>query len=133
VVGAPNPTNKGIAPGRFVFEGSVFGPQGLDMMVFYMSRRLAESALLMGATVLSNDSISQWQFVPTSSPRFDFRGSVVGPQGLDIMLFYMSKRRAERAVAIGSTVLSNCSNSHRNRWPNSPLWPPGHSILEKAS
>jgi hypothetical protein len=86
-----------------------------------MSRRLPESALLIGSTVLSNDSIlhrhRSANSHPTPSPHFDSRGSLVGPQGLDIMVLYMSKRFAESALLIGSTVLSNNSNSHRQFAP----------------
>jgi hypothetical protein len=49
----------------------------------------------------------QWQFAPTPSPPFDSRGSVVGPPVLATMVFYMFERRAESALLIASTVLSN--------------------------
>jgi hypothetical protein len=101
-----------IAPGRFDFEGSVVGPQGLERMVCYMSRRRTESVFLIGSMVLSNDPISHRQFASIAPGRFDFEGSVVGPQGLVRMVFYMAKRLAEGALLIGSTVLSNDSNSH---------------------
>jgi hypothetical protein len=97
-----------------------------------MSRGPSERAVLIGSTVLSNDSISHRQFASMAPGPFDSQGSVVGPQGLDIMLCYMYGRLAESAVLIGSTVLSNDSISHRHRWPNSPLQPPGPSILEGA-
>jgi hypothetical protein len=42
----------------------------------------------------------------TNKP-FDFRGSVVGPQGLAEMVFCMFKRLAESTVLIAATVLSN--------------------------
>jgi hypothetical protein len=120
----------------FDFRGSVVEPQGRRKMLFYMSKRLAESALLIRSTVLSNDSNSHRQFAsiaPTPSPPFDFRGSIVGPQGLAQMLFYMSKRHAESALLIGSTVLSIASNSDRHRSGNSPLHPPHRSNFEEAS
>jgi hypothetical protein len=76
-------------------------------MVFYISRTLAESALLIGSTVLSNDSISHRQFASLGPRPFDFRGSVVGPWRVVIMVFHMSRTLAESMLLIASTVLSN--------------------------
>jgi hypothetical protein len=99
-------------------QGSVVGPPGLARMVFYMSRNLAESAVLIGSTVLSNDSSLHrhppCQFASTPSPPVDSQGSVVGPSRLANMLFYRPKNPAKRAVLIGSMVLSNDSNLHRH-------------------
>jgi hypothetical protein len=75
-------------------------------MVFYMSKRLAESALLIGSMVLSNDSISHRQFTSIAPGPLDLEGSVVGPRALARMVFYMSESLAESALLIGSTVLS---------------------------
>jgi hypothetical protein len=72
-----------------------------------MSKRLAENALLIGSTVLSNDSNSHRQFAPTASPQPDFQRSVVGPLVLAKMVVYMSKRLAESGLLIASTLLSN--------------------------
>jgi hypothetical protein len=119
--------------GPFDSQGSIVGPQALVQMVVHMSRRLAESALLIGSMVLSNDSNSRRQFVSIAPGPFDFRGSVVEPQALDRMVVCMSTRLAESALLIGSMVLSNDSNSHRHRSPNSLLWSPGPSIFEEAS
>jgi hypothetical protein len=44
-----------LAPGPFDCQGSVVGPPALAKIMFYMHRRLAESAVLIGSTVLSND------------------------------------------------------------------------------
>jgi hypothetical protein len=96
-----------IAPGRFDSQGSVVGPRGLDTALFYMCGRLAESAILIASTVLSNDSNSQWQFAPTASPPLDFQRSVVGPPALAEMNVYMSERLAESGLLIASTLLSN--------------------------
>jgi hypothetical protein len=123
------PTNSAAAD----FQGSIVGPQGLVKLVFYVSMRLAESALLIGSTVLPNDSNSHRQFASIAPWAFDSQGSVVGPQGLDMMVFYMSRNLAESALLLGSTVLSNDSNSHRHRSGNSHLQPPQPSILKKAS
>jgi hypothetical protein len=71
--------------------------------------------------VLSNDSDLHRQFASIDPGPFDSQGSVVGPLGLVKMVFYMSRRLAESALLIGSTVLSNDSNSHRHRSPNSLL------------
>jgi hypothetical protein len=49
----------------------------------------------------------QWQFAPTPSPPFDFRGSVVGPPAHAKTVSYMSERLAESALLIAATVLSN--------------------------
>jgi hypothetical protein len=59
-------------------------------MVFHMSKRLAESALLIGSTVLSNDSNLDRQFVSIAPGAFDFEGSIVGLPGLAKMVFYIS-------------------------------------------
>jgi hypothetical protein len=118
-----------IAPGPFDFPGSIVGPQGLNRMVFYMSVRLSKSAVLIGSTVLSNASYLDRQFAAIAPGPFDFPGSVVGPQGLERKVFYMSEDSSESAVLIGSMVLSNDSTSHRNSHPH----PPHPWILEKAS
>jgi hypothetical protein len=78
-----------------------------------MPRRLAESALLIASTVLSNDSNSHRQFASIAPEPLDFEGSVVGPLALAKTVFYMPRRRTESALLIASTVLSNDSNSHR--------------------
>jgi hypothetical protein len=111
-----------IASGRFDSQGSVVGPRGLATALFNMCGRLGESAILIASTVLSNDSNSHRQFAPTPSPPIEFRGSIVGPQGLHIMVSYMSKRLSESALLIGSTVLSNDSNSHGQFTSIAP-WP----------
>jgi hypothetical protein len=87
-----------------------------------MSRRLAESAVLIGSTVLSNDSNLDRQFASIAPGRFDSQGSVVGPRGLDTALFYMCGRLGESAILIASTVLSNDSNSHGQLASIAP-WP----------
>jgi hypothetical protein len=117
----------------FNFPGSVVGPQGLDIMVSYMADRLAEIALLIALTVLSNDSNSHRQFAPIAHGPFDSQRSVVGPQGLDIIVFYMFQRLAESALMIGLMVLSIATNSHRQRSGNSSLHPPHPSNFEEAS
>jgi hypothetical protein len=114
-------------------QGSVVEPPGLVTVMFYMSRRLAESALLIGSTVLSIDSNSHRQFPSIAPGPFDFRGSVVEPQGLARMLFYLSRKLAKSALLLGSTVLSIDSNSDRQRSGNSTLHPPHPSIFEEAS
>jgi hypothetical protein len=96
-----------IAPGPFDSRGSVIGPPGLAKTVFYMSRRLAESGLLIGLMMLSIASNSDRHRSAKPSAPFDFQGSVVGPRGLSKMVYYMSKRLAEIASLIASTVLSN--------------------------
>jgi hypothetical protein len=59
------------------FSKRVFGPPRLAKMVFYMSKSRPESAVFIGATVLSNDSNSYHhrsahrQFAPTPSPPVD--------------------------------------------------------------
>jgi hypothetical protein len=47
------------------------------------------------------------QFAAITSGRFDSQGSIVGPPVLATIDVYMSERRAESAVLIASTVLSN--------------------------
>jgi hypothetical protein len=93
------------------FQGTVVGLPGLAKVDLYMAEELAESALLIASTVLSNDYNShrhpQWQFAPTTSAPPDSRRSDVGPQGLNIMEFYMSRTLAESALLIAATVLSN--------------------------
>jgi hypothetical protein len=95
-----------IAPGPFDSQKSVVGPQGLDRMVFYMSKRYAGSALWTGLMVLSIASNSDRHRSAKASAPCDFQRSVVGPPGLATMVFYMCKRLAESASLIGSTVLS---------------------------
>jgi hypothetical protein len=102
-----HPQFASIAPGRFDFEGSIVGPQGLDKMVFYMSKRQAESVLLIRSTVLSHDPISHRQFASIAPGAFDSRGIVVGAQGVERVLVYMSRRLAESALLIAATMLSN--------------------------
>jgi hypothetical protein len=107
------------------FQRSVVGPQGLDKLVSYMSKKLAASASLIGSTVLSNDWNSHRQFASTPSPTFDSRGSVVGPQGLTKMVSYMFERLAESALLIAATVLSNDWNLHRHpQWQFAPTASP---------
>jgi hypothetical protein len=72
-----------------------------------MSGRLAENALLIALTVLSNASNSHRQFASIAHGPFDSQGSVVGPLGLATMVFYMTRRLAETALLIASTVLLN--------------------------
>jgi hypothetical protein len=103
--------------GPFDTQGIVVGPQGLNRRVQYMFRWLGKGALLTGSTVLSKNSHLDRQFASRAPGAFDSRGSLVGPQGLDIMVFYMSRRLAESALSIVSTVLSNNSNSHRQFAP----------------
>jgi hypothetical protein len=98
-----------------------------------MSERLAESRLLIGSTVLSNDSISHRQFASIAPAPLDFVGSVVGTPALARMVFYMSIRLAESASFIGSTVLSIASHSHRHRSANPHLQPLHPPILKKGS
>jgi hypothetical protein len=43
------------ASARFDSQESIVEPPALAKMVFYMDERLAESARLIGSTVLSND------------------------------------------------------------------------------
>jgi hypothetical protein len=76
-------------------------------MAVYMSERLAQSAVLIASTMLSIASNSDRHRSAKPSAPFDFQGSVVGPRGLSKMVYYMSKRLAESASLIGSTVLSN--------------------------
>jgi hypothetical protein len=66
-----------------------------------MSRRLAEEALLIGLTVFSNDSNLDRQFASIAPGAFDSQGSVVKPQGLVEMVFYISGTLAESAFLIG--------------------------------
>jgi hypothetical protein len=82
---------------------AVWLPHGCSLV----SKRLAESALLIGSIVLSNDSNSHRQFASIAPWPFDSQRSVVGPQGLDIVVSYMSRRLSESAFLIASTVLSN--------------------------
>jgi hypothetical protein len=91
----------------FDFRGSVVGPQGLDIMVFYIAERLAGIALLIALTVLSNDSNSHRQFASIAHGSFDSQRSAVGPQRLANTVRYMSERLAESALLIAATVLSN--------------------------
>jgi hypothetical protein len=81
----------------------------------------------------TNNSNSHRQFASIAPWPIDSQRSVVGPQGLDIMVFYESKRLAESALMIGLMVLSIASNSHRHRSGNSPLHPPHPSNFEEAS
>jgi hypothetical protein len=63
-------------------------------MVFYMYERLAESVVLIGSTVLSNDSILHPQFASMAPGPFDSRESIVEPPALPKTLFYMYKKLA---------------------------------------
>jgi hypothetical protein len=78
-----------------------------------MSKRPAESALLIGSTVLSNDSDSHRQFASIAPWPFDSHKSVVGPPADAKTVFYMSRGVTKSAVLLASTVLSNDSNAHR--------------------
>jgi hypothetical protein len=102
-------------------------------MDFSMSKTLVESAFFTGLMVLSFEIILHRQFPSIPHVLFDFQGSVVGPQRLDIMVFYMSRRLAESALMIGLMVLSIASNSHRHRSGNSPLQTPHPSNFKDAS
>jgi hypothetical protein len=85
----------------FDSQESIVGPPALFRMVFYMSRSLAESGLLIASTVLSNDSNLDRQFASIAPGAFDSQGSVVEPQGLAEMVFYISGTLAESAFLIG--------------------------------
>jgi hypothetical protein len=103
----------------FDSQKSLVGTPGLAKMVFYMSKYLAKSAVLIGSMVLSIDSNLHrhppCQFASTPSPPVDSQKRVVGPPGLAQMVFYMSSTsRAASAILIGSRVLSNDSNLHRH-------------------
>jgi hypothetical protein len=50
------------------------------------------------------------QFAAIAPRLFDSQGSIVGPQGLEKMVFYMDERYGESALLIGSTVLSIASD-----------------------
>jgi hypothetical protein len=80
---------------------SVVGPPAFARTVFYMCRRSGESALSIGSTVLSNDSNLDRQFASIAPGAFDSQGSVVEPQGLAEMVFYISGTLAESAFLIG--------------------------------
>jgi hypothetical protein len=80
------------------------------LIVFYMSKRLAESPLLIGSTVLSNDSHLDRQFASLAPGPFDSQGIVVGPQELAIMVFYITKTFTESSILICLMVLSLKSN-----------------------
>jgi hypothetical protein len=82
-----------------------------------MSKRLAERAVLIRSTVLSNDSHQDRQFASIAPGAFDSQGSIGGPPELARMVFYMSTNLAWSSVLIASTVLSNDWNSHRH-----PQW-----------
>jgi hypothetical protein len=123
---APTPS----AP--FDSQGSQVISPGLAKMLYYMSKSLAESTVLIGSTVLSNDSNSHRHFASIAPGRFDFEGSVVRPPWLALVVFHMPKKRTESAVSIGSTVLSIASNLHRHRSANSHLHPPHPWFLKEA-
>jgi hypothetical protein len=76
-------------------------------MLFYMSKRLAGCALLIGSTVLSNDSNAHRQFASKAPGLFHFEGSNVRPPALAKTVVYMSTRLAESVLLIASTLLSN--------------------------
>jgi hypothetical protein len=74
----------------FDFHGSVVEPPGLAKTVFYMSKRLAESAVLIGSMVLSNDSNSHRQFASIAPWLFDSQKSVVGFMPSFLMFYHPS-------------------------------------------
>jgi hypothetical protein len=100
----------------FDFQQSIVGPPAHDKTLSYMSRRLAESALWIASTVLSNESNSHRQFASVAPARFNFEGSYVGPPVLAIIMSYVYRTLAGSAVLIGSKALSNDLNLRHHRF-----------------
>jgi hypothetical protein len=75
-----------------------------------MSKRIAQSASLIGLMVLSIKRnlhcYPQCQFASSASTPFDPQGSIVGPPALARRAFCMRKGFAESAVLIGLMPLS---------------------------
>jgi hypothetical protein len=98
----------------------------------YVSRRLAESALWIASTVLSNESNSHRQFASVAPARFNFEGSYVGPPVLARIMVSMYGRLAESAILIRPTLVANDSNLYRHRFLDHQRSLAAF-ILEKAS
>jgi hypothetical protein len=95
-----------IAPTPLDSQRSIVGPPAPPKILFYMSKSLAESAVLIGLTLLSFDSKLHRQFASTAPTPLDSQRSIVGPPAPPRILFYMYNSFAERAVLIALTLLS---------------------------
>jgi hypothetical protein len=92
------------------------GPPELTLSLLYITRTFAGSGVLIGLLVLSFDSDLRRQFAANALAPFDSQRSIVGPQGLEIIVFFMSKNLAESAVVIGLMLLSFNSNWFLHRF-----------------
>jgi hypothetical protein len=70
------------------------GPPELTLSLLYITRTFAGSGVLIGLLVLSFDSDLRRQFAANALAPFDSQLSIVGPQGLEIIVFFMSKANA---------------------------------------
>jgi hypothetical protein len=71
-----------------------------------MYESLAESAVLIGLTLLSFDSKLHRQFASIAPTPLDSQGSIVGPPAPPRIVFYMYRSLVESAVSIGLMLLS---------------------------